>query len=220
MSELRGKFWLISCSRMRQRELSKKRGRDSRAQIQVAIRLMKPDEIGTLLQLLERSIRKLNTQDYNAEQIEAIISIQPSAFEGKTVTFVAEYESNLIGFAVLAHVGIIWQINSIFIDPDFVRQGVGKRLIATLEQEATRQKVSRLYVASSLTAIGFYKTMGYRCDRKVLLTMSGVKIPAAYMVKDLSTFNWLYSLIYLALVWTIVIVVSHLLHLLLVMLRL
>jgi putative acetyltransferase len=198
MSELRGKFWLISCSRMRQRELPKKTRSAAKSQIQVAIRLMKPDEIGALLQLLERSIRKLNTQDYNTAQIEAIISTQPSAFEGKTVTFVAEYESNIVGFAVLAHVGIVWQINSIFIEPDFARQGVGKRLIAALEQEAARQKASRLYVASSLTAIGFYKNMGYRCDRQVLLTMSGVKIPTVYMIKALSTFHWFYGLIVLA----------------------
>ena len=50
---------------------------------------------------------------------------------------------------------------TIFVLPEYQGQGVGKRIIQTLEQDEFFLRAKRLEIPASITAVGFYKKMGY-----------------------------------------------------------
>lgn len=162
-----------------------------KTQFPVKIRLMKSNEEKTLLQLQEKSIRELNTQDYNREQIEVIIDriCRLSCFDTGTVTFVAERESSIVGFATLNK--STSYINAIYVSPNCVRQGVGKQLMLAIEEEAIQRKIGDLFTFSSLTAINFYKALGYKIiEEKNLLSNASIEIPVALMIKQNARFTF------------------------------
>ncbi len=50
---------------------------------------------------------------------------------------------------------------SVFILPEYQRKGIGRKIIETLEADEYFHRARRTEVASSLTAVGFYRKMGY-----------------------------------------------------------
>ncbi|MCC5635790.1 GNAT family N-acetyltransferase [Nostoc sp. CHAB 5844] len=158
-------------------------------QLGVKIRLMKNHEKDKLFQLQEFSIRVLNSQDYNNEQIEAILNktSRSNLFGQGTITFVAEYENKIIGFSTLNKISNM--VNAVFVHPHYVYQGIGKQLMLALEQEALNCKIKRLTVFASLTAVSFYKSLGYQYEGKVELSGVRRKIPCVLMTKQLLPLN-------------------------------
>ncbi|AFY42553.1 GNAT family N-acetyltransferase [Nostoc sp. PCC 7107] len=158
-------------------------------QLIVKIRPMKNNEINDLFQLQEFSIRTLTSQDYNHEQIEAILNknSRSSLFVQGTITFVAECNNQTVGFTTLNK--IYHRIDAVFVHPHYAYQGIGKKLMLTLEQEALSSKIKQLTVLASLTSVGFYKSLGYQYQNKVELSAVKIKVPCAFMTKQLLPFN-------------------------------
>ncbi len=50
---------------------------------------------------------------------------------------------------------------TIFILPDYQGKGLGRRLIETLEQDEYAKRASRIEIPASLTAVNFYRHLGY-----------------------------------------------------------
>ncbi|MCU0534929.1 MAG: GNAT family N-acetyltransferase [Hydrococcus sp. Prado102] len=161
----------------------------SKTQLFVTIRLTKPDEINTLLQLQTKSLRILTAKDYDRRQIEAIIerNYRLNQFRMGAITFVAEYEGKIIGFAILNRIFRI--IDAVFVHPDFVRRSVGKQLMFAIEQEAIQRKIKSLLVLSSLTAINFYQALGYQILGETTISHNKIKIPCVYMKKQFLPFT-------------------------------
>lgn len=57
------------------------------------------------------------------------------------------------------------RLRTLFVDPDWQRQGIGHTLTQRIEDHARQDGVSVLEVSSSLTAEGFYRRRGYILDR-------------------------------------------------------
>lgn len=152
-------------------------------QLPVQIRLLKVDEVDLLLKLQEESIRTLNARDYNQAEVEALVKSQVFPPRVGRIPFVAEYEGQLVGFVTLDVAGEI--IDAIFVHPDFERCGIGRQLMAVMEQEALQRRIKRLLVFSSLTAVDFYRSLGYSDVRKLEISCDSVKIPCISMFKQL-----------------------------------
>ena len=77
---------------------------------------------------------------------------------------VAASANSPLGSAVLTRSG---QMNHLFVDPDALCQGHGRRLLAALETEARRRWFTSIYVDSTATAMPFFVHLGYQvCDTK------------------------------------------------------
>ncbi|MBP0976529.1 MAG: GNAT family N-acetyltransferase, partial [Oscillospiraceae bacterium] len=50
---------------------------------------------------------------------------------------------------------------TIFVLPDYQGKGLGRALIETLEQDAYAKRASRIEIPASLTAVRFYRHLGY-----------------------------------------------------------
>jgi N-acetylglutamate synthase-like GNAT family acetyltransferase len=112
-------------------------------------------------QVIEAALRVSNTQDYPPDIIDRVVRcFSPAAvmrFLALHHVFVACIEGRVVATASLdASV-----VRSVFVDPLYQRQGIGCRLMATVESIAAQAGVERLSVPSSITAQGFYLSLGF-----------------------------------------------------------
>ena len=143
----------------------------------------------SLKALQEASIRGLNAQDYSPEQVEAILASQScgSGNRWANIQYVAEYQTLLVGFVWLSKLG---SVQGIFVHPDFAGCGLGRMLLQRAEAEFRPSHWGdRLSVIASLTAVEFYKKMGYSPiynraeNRPNSMIRLEVEIPVMYMSK-------------------------------------
>ena len=127
-----------------------------------SIRKAQPDEVIQQLRIQIDALRTLCRQDYAPEQIEGLIerNIRYSSRGGyqREITLVAEADGMIVGFSAL----LGRRISAVYVHPQYVRQGIGSRLLAALERIAATQNIRTLRVAASLTAHPFYQANGYQ----------------------------------------------------------
>ena len=75
-------------------------------------------------------------------------------------TFVAEADENVIGFAQIDPTTTPWELNSLFVEPGRMRQGIGSGLLRSAMQVAYQSGVDELHIDSDPNALEFYKSFG------------------------------------------------------------
>ncbi|MGK7921229.1 MAG: GNAT family N-acetyltransferase [Trichodesmium sp.] len=131
--------------------------------MKVSIRLAKTEDKEEIIDLQTESLRVLCAKDYQAPKIESLVREQAKFRFNKEAVFVAIYNEKIVGFSSI-NVETS-EIYGLFISPKFTRQGIGTRLLETLEKIALRKKHKFIYVTSSLTAKIFYSKRGYQVVR-------------------------------------------------------
>jgi putative acetyltransferase len=133
------------------------------------------------------SIRTLCAKDYTPEQIDAWAGWKSpdkyrAAMAAGEVFFVAEVDGRVVGFAVL-HGD---EVKAVYIHPDYVGSGLGRRLLDAVEAEARTRGVELLQLTSTLTSVGFYKACGYtRGDDHEHRVTGGVMLTCVKFTKRL-----------------------------------
>lgn len=111
--------------------------------------------------LIRRTIRVSNSKDYDQQSIDLLCSI----FEPEPVAKRIANEHILLGFVGVDLVGTAGlrrdYLRSMFIEPTYQRQGLGKVLVAEIEEVARQNAISEMMVHSSVTARPFYEALGY-----------------------------------------------------------
>jgi putative acetyltransferase len=136
----------------------------------------------------EASIRQVCAADYSAQQIEAWASparIEQYQFAIARQEFhVAVSGTTLIGFSELdVERG---EVKAVYVDPAWLRRGVGRALLAELERVAREVRLGELQLEASLTAEPFYLAAGYRAVRRAThILSSGEGLACIEMRKQL-----------------------------------
>lgn len=155
--------------------------------MRTSIRRIRPGDGQQVYQVFIDSVRVLGAKAYDARQIEAWLSgLTLSRLEGRllaTVSFVAERGGRIVGFASLDVQHL--ELDFLYVDPDFAGQGIGRRLSARVEKEATGRGIRRLFIVASLNALPVYERLGYRKESDMSKTIDGVTVPCVRMSKDL-----------------------------------
>lgn len=76
----------------------------------------------------------------------------------KTIAFVATDKEKIIGVVR----GTPDRINSLFVEGKYQKQGVGKKLVEFFVSAAKKQGAKFIKVRSSVSAVPFYKAMGFK----------------------------------------------------------
>ena len=100
------------------------------------------------------------------------------------VTRVALEDELIVGFGTI--VPLLNELRACYVHPRFNRQGIGRRILAVLEEEAKAAGLAWLNLNSSLNAEDFYLAAGYTADglgRHRLV--SGHSISCVHMYKFL-----------------------------------
>jgi putative acetyltransferase len=153
--------------------------------MEVHIRPATSEELPYLIELQTRSIKTLSVHYYSKQEITALVEDQAYARDlGYETRFVAEVQGKIIGFATLWHIECA--IGGVYVDPEWVRCGIGSRLLAIVEAEAKQRQIRTLSVMSSLTAVSFYESQGYLFRHPTgFVTRSGIWIQCKTLEKQL-----------------------------------
>lgn len=112
-------------------------------------------------QVILAALLTSNAQDYPARVIERV----KASFTADSVRqlmqrrqmFVALVDGELLGTASLDGRAV----RSVFVDPAYHGHGLGRQLMAAVEQAALDSGLTSLVVPSSVTAEGFYARLGF-----------------------------------------------------------
>jgi N-acetylglutamate synthase-like GNAT family acetyltransferase len=133
--------------------------------MECTIRPARKDDADEISGVILRSLRETNAKDYTSEIIERIegsfSSLAVRGLIGKRTVFVATTGSRIVGTASLD--GSV--VRTVFVAPDAQSQGVGKLLMAEIEQTARERNIAMLVVPSSVTAETFYSRLGFKTVR-------------------------------------------------------
>lgn len=132
------------------------------------IRRFKKEDGAELAEVIAKTLRTTNIKDYSKEYIENDISnltadklIERSAW---TNMYVVCENEKIIGCGAI---GAYWgkedesSLFTVFVLPEYQGKGIGRKIIDTLEQDEYFLRAKRVEIPSSVTAVEFYKKMGY-----------------------------------------------------------
>lgn len=82
--------------------------------------------------------------------------------EGRTRAAVVD--GHIVGFATLLRVGDAFELEDLFVDPRWMRRGIGLALVRDAAATAQAQGVSRIGVTANPHALAFYERAGFVPD--------------------------------------------------------
>jgi putative acetyltransferase len=131
----------------------------SASHLSLNIRPLMHDDLEKILAVQSSALRT-SSASYSSIQIESLARSQASArLDPDEKGFVAEHENEIIGF--VSFLTERPKIAGLYVHPDFMRQGIGKQLLETVERYAIDEGHEFIFVTSSLVAVEFYKNSGY-----------------------------------------------------------
>lgn len=133
------------------------------------IRLIKEDEYALTASMIERATRFSQiAKFYPDKSIEHVVeSLDENGVRERakwTHFYVVILENKIIG---CGSIGEYWgsktesSLFSIFVDPDYQNQGIGRKIIETLEKDEYFKRAIRIEIPAAMSAIPFYRKMGY-----------------------------------------------------------
>lgn len=79
-------------------------------------------------------------------------------------TRVAVDEGRIVGFATTSLVGDVTELDDLFVDPDWMRRGVGRDLVLDAAAVASASQTIRVEVTANPHALDFYDNVGFVID--------------------------------------------------------
>lgn len=148
-----------------------------------------PADIDALWALRTMAVRVGCATHYVPEQIAVwMASPVPDAYAAMLVAgggIVAMQGESIAGYAMLEPDK--QEVDAVFVDPARAGLGIGKRLLAALEQLARQRGVVRLHLSASLNAVPFYAAAGFIALREEAYAHpSGISLASVAMEKVLA----------------------------------
>ncbi len=132
------------------------------------IRRFRTEDAEEVAALIAKTLRTVNIKDYPEEYIEATISslgadvLMERARRGHM--YVACHGAEIVGCGGIdSYWGSTTEsiLLTIFVLPAYQGRGIGRNIVETLEQDAFFLRAKRIEIPSSITAVEFYRKMGY-----------------------------------------------------------
>ena len=149
----------------------------------IGIRRATDADRAAIARLHEASIRALGPGAYTAEEVDSwAAGVHPSNYLLEHQVYVAVDDDQVVAFGHYDH----GEIMAVYVDPSHVRRGVGRLMMAKLEEVARADGATHLHLNAALNSVDFYAACGYaRTMETVYRTRGGIAIKCALMEKDL-----------------------------------
>jgi putative acetyltransferase len=153
----------------------------------IALRPYVPSDVRRCADIFRSSIEKLAAEDCDEEQREALASRadDEQAFGARlaeALTLLAVIDGTIAGFASLKGAD---QIDMLFVDPEFARQGAGGALIEALTKLAQGRGAKGLTVDASDAARTLFERQGFTAQRRNLMRVGDQWLANTTMTKTL-----------------------------------
>ncbi|MDP2946647.1 MAG: GNAT family N-acetyltransferase [Nanoarchaeota archaeon] len=149
------------------------------------IRLSTKEDAKTISQLICKTLEKVNKKDYTSEQINILKirnfpdKIQEKISEG--IFYCITLEDKIVGTICLKND----EIKKLYIDTNYLRKGLGYKLLKYIELVAKRKGLKKISLNSTLTAVSFYSKNKYKKISEKKFEIDGVFVPFIKMEKEL-----------------------------------
>ena len=149
----------------------------------IEIRYFRDSDADDVSTIVLRNLREVNSKDYPSEVIEDIASCSlPEHYISHSrqqyrETFVAETEGKVVGTASLARDNRTTDEEyiclTVFVHPEYHGKGIGRALMERIEDAACGKGAKVLHVPASITALPFYRKLGYIEDATAQFNLKG-----------------------------------------------
>jgi GNAT superfamily N-acetyltransferase len=178
--------------------------------MEISIRAATMEDIPALQKLIPESARGLSQGYYTPQQIESaikyIFGVDTQLIADKTY-YVAEAEGQIVGCGGWSKRKTLYggdqmkaeqdplldpkvdagRIRAFFINPDWARRGIGRRIIEACEDAAKADGFTSMELGATLPGEPLYAAMGYEVTDRFDIPMGdGTTLPCAHMKKRLS----------------------------------
>jgi GNAT superfamily N-acetyltransferase len=135
----------------------------------VYIRRIAEDDFDAVCALIARNLREVNSRDYPAEYVEALVrahgrkEIAEKARDAHMIVAVCDGGS-ILGCGAIREDGKSGEecmLHTVFVLPELHGQGIGRRIVQQLESDEFALRAKRLAASASVTAERFYLKIGY-----------------------------------------------------------
>lgn len=151
--------------------------------MRITIRKAEEADAERIHELHDDSVRKICHAVYSPEIIEGWLKNRtPERYLARmqaSEMYVAEMEGKIIGFGR----AVPGEIVAIYVDPAYVRRGVGTMLMKHGMKMANVKVPGVIKIDSTLNARPFYEAMGFKVLRKFMLKRNDVEVPCYEMQK-------------------------------------
>ena len=152
----------------------------------VALRPYLPTDAKRCAEIFRLSIEELAADDYDEAQREAWASRadDEAAFGAKlagALTLIAMIDGAVAGFASLKG----GEIDMLFVDPEFARQGAGRTLVEALSKLAQARGAKRLTTEASDVAKPLFERLGFAAQKRNLVRKGDEWLANTTMTKSL-----------------------------------
>ena len=133
------------------------------------IRRFVPADAGEVREVIHRGLREINGKDYPETRIEEYcdyFTVEKIGNQAETAhMYVAVSDAGrVVGTGTIAPFwgsGTESILLTIYVLPDLIGHGIGTAIIHVLEEDEYFLRAKRIEVPSSVTAVNFYRKMGY-----------------------------------------------------------
>lgn len=172
------------------------------------LRKVKLSDVPGLQELIEASVRGLQSNDYTSAQMDAalrtVFSVDTQLIEDGTY-FVAERKGTMVGCGGWSYRKTLCggdlhavrentrldpsqdaaKVRAIFVHPQWARRGIGSLILEAAENAAIAAGFQRLEMAATLTGVPLYLLKGYQVVERIDVPLEeGVWLPVVRMAKE------------------------------------
>jgi putative acetyltransferase len=153
----------------------------------VSLRPYLPADARRCAEIFRSSIEELAAEDYDEEQREAWASRADDepAFGARlqgALTLLAMIDGAIVGFGSLKGAD---EIDMLFVDPEFARQGVGRTLVDALTRLAQARGAKRLTTEASDVAKPLFERQGFTAQKRNIVRKGDQWLANTTMAKTL-----------------------------------
>lgn len=153
----------------------------------ITVRPFRSSDTPVLVKLFRDAVHAINIQHYTSEQVAvwAPADIDINRWQAsleKNITFVAEIDSQIVGFADMTHEGYL---DRLYIHKDYQGRWIALYLMRTIEKAARELGLSKITTHCSITAKKPAERVGFVVIQKQTVIRNGVELTNYVMEKAL-----------------------------------
>lgn len=140
-----------------------------------------------VLSLMKNTIRTVNSNDYNSDQITAwITKIDPIKLKSSlraNTTLIALINNKLVGFVDMDSSGYL---DHLYVHKDYQKQNIGENLVLSIEKELHKNNnLTKFSTYASITSLNFFLKLNYKVIKENTVSINSVNLTNYLLEKSI-----------------------------------